>query len=428
MAIFACILCIPALATHIRGRNFAASVLMFSIIVPNVFNIIDPLIWPTEFPENWWSGVGLCDIEVKLELAFSGARVGAIACIFRQLAIILNTDRTVLTPSLGQRRRKWVFEVGLCVVVPAYLMIAHYFVQPFRYYVFSVEGCTPSFDNSWVSIVLIFLWPLLLCIIATIYGALAFYRLVKYRRQFAVILSSSQSSMSRSRFIRLFVLSTTLILIYLPLVIFTFRQNTSFPRHSYSWSRVHPKGWSETIVKVAGQANGGFDRWTQIGTGFLVFPFFGLGQDAKALYRSWLLKLDVDRFTKPRTNSSGQTLLTNKKGGSGCGAERQSGLKSQHSPSTDISITLHEDEPLEKISVSDVPNVYHDIHPWQNTSPATEEAIREPFKEIQFTSNPRETAAFKIWAEEPALPITSNESIKVKNEFELSEHMTDRRV
>ena len=31
-------------------------------------------------------------------------------------------------------------------------------------------------------------------------------------------------------------------------------------------------------------------------------------------------------------------------------------------------------------------------------------------------------------SEEPALPITSNESIKVKNEFELSEHMTDRRV
>lgn len=370
LAIFACTLCIPALVTHFKGRNFAASVLMFSIIIPDVFNITNPLIWPTEIPQNWWSGAGLCDIEVKLELALSGARVGAVACIFRQLAIILDVDRTTLMPSLGQRRRKWIFELGICVVVPIYLMIAHYTVQPFRYYIFSVEGCTPSFDNSWPSIVLVFIWPLFLATIAAVYGALAFYRLVIYRRQFATILSSSQSSMSRSRFIRLFALSAALIIICLPLIIFTFIQNTSFPRQPYSWSRVHPKNWSQSIVKVPGQANGGFDHWTQIGSGILVFPFFGLGQDAKALYRSWSPKLRLDRVTNLGTKSSGQTQLVYKNGGSGFNAERQHSPHPQHSP-TDISITLYEDEQLEKVSTSPM-NVYHNIYPWQDAPLATE--------------------------------------------------------
>lgn len=230
-------------------------------------------------------------------------------CIFRQLAIILDTDRSFLVPSSAQRLRKRVFEIGLCVGVPVYVMIAHHVVQISRYHIYSIGGCRPSFDNSWVGYVLIFVWPLILCSAATAYGDLAAYRLIKYRLQFSVIPAASTSSMTKSRFVKLFALLTSLLLIYLPLSVFTFRQNTSFKLQPYSWERVHPSNWSMIVVMVAAQIDGDFDHWIQIGTAFLVFPFFGLGKDAKALYRSWLLRIKIDRFTKPRTNSSGQTQL-----------------------------------------------------------------------------------------------------------------------
>lgn len=398
---------------------------MISFIVPNVFNFINPLIWPTEFPEGWWNGTGLCDIEVKLQLAFSTANVGAVACIFRQLAIILDTNRTTLTPSSAQRLRKRIFEFGFCVGAPTYLMLAHYFVQTSRYYIYSVEGCRPAFDDSWVSVALIFVWPLILCIAATSYGGLATYRLIKYRRQFAVIFTASTSSMTKSLFIRLFTLSTSLILIYLPLTIFTFQQNVSFPRHPYSWKLVHPSNWSDLIEMVAGQVDGGFDRWVQIGTALLVFPFFGLGQDAKALYRSWLLRMKMDYFTKLRKPSSGQTPLVAQQDPSNPGAEGRHRSDAQQNSVTDISITLLEDELIERTpSANTPPGFTGSPRSWQGIAPGTDQTARQPCQEIHSKTRVRHAPTFQIWSdEEPKSPVSSTQSIKPKNEFELSEHM-----
>ena len=38
-----------------------------------------------------------------------------------------------------------------------------------------------------------------------------------------------------------------------------------------------------------------YDRWIQIALGFGVFVFFGLGQDAQAMYRKWLLNAGFGR-------------------------------------------------------------------------------------------------------------------------------------
>jgi pheromone a factor receptor len=429
-AALACILCIPPFVIHIRGRNFAACVLMVSSIVPNMFNFINPLIWPTEFPRDWWNGVGLCDIEVKLQLAFSVANVGSVACVSRQLAIILDTDRTTLVPSSANRLRKRIFEIGLCIGVPIYVMIAHYFVQPSRYYIYSIGGCRPSFDNSWVSFILIFVWPLILCVVATVYGGLAAYRLIKYRQQFAVILEASTSSMTKSRFIRLLALSTSLMLIYLPLSIFTFRQNVSFRRHPYSWEHVHPAHWSSLINMGAGQIDGDFDRWIQIGTAFLVFCFFGLCQDAKCLYRSWLLRMKIDRFTQTKSNSSGQTPLVAQCDASNPGSDNQQKFDKQQNSNIDISITLQEDEPVEKTFAATLsPGVTPSPPSCEGGSRAIKQKGSKPCEELRLKTRLWQAPAFKIWSdEEPEGPVTSTQSIEVKDHFELMGHVAHQQV
>lgn len=416
LAALACILYISPLVLHITSRHFAASVLMISFIVPNVFNFINPLIWPTNSPQNWWNGHGVCDIEVKLQLGCAAANVGSVACIFRQLAIILNTDRTTLVPSSAQRMRKQIFEIGLCVGVPAYLMIAHYFVQTSRYYIFPVEGCRPSFDNSWVSIALVFVWPLILCLIATLYGGLAAYRLVRYRQQFAVILAASTSSMNKSRFVRLFALSTTLMLVYLPLSVFTFQQNTSFSRHAYSWKHVHPAQWPSIIEIGVGQINGNFDRWIQIGTAFLVFPFFGLGGEAKSLYRSWWLRLNVAHFTKPRTNSSGETLLVSMSDAANAGPQGQRMGEAQRSSITDSSITLHEDEPLKQSCAPELSSsVHQSVQSWRRLSIPGDQTTRKPCEEIHWKNRLRQAPTFKIWTDEEPMSIVKSKQPSTYN-------------
>lgn len=324
-------LSLPPLITHVQSRNVAAAALVFWIALDNVFNFINPLIWPTDDLQTRWNGAGLCDIEVKLNLASSAAIPGALICIFRQLAIILDTKHTTLAPSRGQRRRSLAFELFFCVACPSYMGVAHFIVQPFRYYIFAISGCVAAFDNSWPGIILIFVPPLVLCGLAAAYCALVVVRLLKYRQQFSTILASSQSKLNKTRFLRLFILSATLILIFLPIAIYVFTRNLGYPRHPFIWSQVHGPSWSTALIKVATQGTVNFDRWLNVGIGYAVFFFFGFGSDATRMYRSWLLKLGLGHVfpklnhphltSNNRAGSSARTSNATKTGSMGSRAK-----------------------------------------------------------------------------------------------------------
>ena len=302
------VLCLPPLVTHVKSRNVTAGVIVFWITLINLFNFINPLIWPSDDLETRWDGAGLCDIEVKLNLASSAAIPGALICVFRQLSIILDTEQTTLAPSRGQRRRRLIFEVFFCILCPLYMIVAHLIVQPYRYYIFAISGCVASFDNSWPGIILIFIPPLVLSVVAAGYCVLVVVRLLRYRRQFSNILASSQSRLNKSRFLRLFVLSTTLIVILLPVAVYVFTRNLGYPRHPFSWSAVHGPEWSTLVVRIPTQGVVNFDRWLSVGIGYAVFLLFGFGKDTTMMYRSWLLSLGLGtcfpKLNHPHLNPS----------------------------------------------------------------------------------------------------------------------------
>ena len=118
----------------------------------------------------------------------------------------------------------------------------------------------------------------------------------KYRKDFASVLSASNSNMTKSRFLRLFILSLILIVIMLPTQLLVLFKNVTLPMSNpYSWSDVHGDEWNSVVLIPTG-GSVRFDRWPQLAVGFLLFPFFGLGQDAQKMYRNGLLKIGVGRF------------------------------------------------------------------------------------------------------------------------------------
>lgn len=118
----------------------------------------------------------------------------------------------------------------------------------------------------------------------------------RYRKNFSEILASSNSNLTRNRFLRLFLLSMTLIVIFIPLQLYVlFVNSVDPPLLPYSWSLVHSPQWGDIIlIPTSGKVN--FDRWIQIAIGFGVFIFFGFGQDAQTMYRKWLLKAGLGRI------------------------------------------------------------------------------------------------------------------------------------
>src|SRR2546421_1940062 len=119
LASITCLLCLPIFINHVNSRNLAQSALIAWIVLENIYNVVNPLLWPTNDFGLWWNGVGLCDVESKLRLAGNMGYISALVCIYRQLANILNTEQIILAPSAAQCRRRMAIEISLCFGFPA---------------------------------------------------------------------------------------------------------------------------------------------------------------------------------------------------------------------------------------------------------------------------------------------------------------------
>ncbi|TKA82446.1 hypothetical protein B0A49_00045 [Cryomyces minteri] len=305
---------------HFRNRNIAACSLIFWILVLNLCSLINVFLWPNDNTKSWPDGRGLCDVEAKIFVGSFVALTGALLCIMRSLARVMDTEHTVVAPTRAQRRRAVALDLFFCFGLPLYTMVVHYVVQPNRYYLWGISGCSASVDNSWVFIVLIVLPPLLLSLAdayysgkyppsaspsilptsiiwsipLTNYTGLVIFRLHRYRLQFSRLLTASNTT--KSRFMRLFIMSQILIFAFVPIQVYIFYLNMQLPLLPYSWNEVHSAAAWAQIVMIPSFGTVLFDRWIRVVCGFLVFVFFGVGADAVLMYKSWLLALGCGRI------------------------------------------------------------------------------------------------------------------------------------
>jgi hypothetical protein len=117
-------------------------------------------------------------------------------------------------------------------------------------------------------------------------------RIHRYRREFSQLLASA--STTRSRFLRLFILSLIVLLIDLPLEIFWVC--VMIPNlHAYSWTFTH-SDWNYTVkVPTHGQILL-WNHWIWVALAYVVFGFFGLVKDARNMYLGWLEKVGIGKI------------------------------------------------------------------------------------------------------------------------------------
>ena len=142
-------------------------------------------------------------------------------------------------------------------------------------------------------------------------------RMRRYRNNFAEILSSSNSNLTKKRFLRLFGLSLALLLIMMPGEFYLLSQNLAMPLIPYSWALVHGPDWGH-IMLIPSEGTVAVDRWLQIAVGFAVFIFFGLGSDALEMYRKWLLAVGLGRIFPSLQRQSRPQKSFNHSLSSGC--------------------------------------------------------------------------------------------------------------
>ncbi|PUU83306.1 GPCR fungal pheromone mating factor, partial [Tuber borchii] len=284
------------LAWHIRNKNTAAICLIVWITLFNFLSFSNALIWGgSEFDiYTAWDGKIFCDVEVKFFIASGAGIVSSIAAIARNLARVMSNKVTVIKTK-QVRRRELVQDLLLCLGLPVWTMAIHYFVQPSRYLLLATTGCTPTISDSWPSIPLVLIWPPIISLVSAYYAGLVLVRVHRYRQQFADILRSSNSGLTTSRFIRLFVLSLVLLVINLPLTFYVFYRNMEQPWTPYDWDSIHGKDW-DYILRIPSHNIIQFDRWVSVGAGYILFFIFGMGNDALKMYRGWLDTIGFGKY------------------------------------------------------------------------------------------------------------------------------------
>ena len=166
-------------------------------------------------------------------------------------------------------------------------------IQFGRFWIIEDYGCSPGFDSNWVSLIIIYILPLLLELIAGVYGCLsirAFY--------------NRSINLNSNRYIRLIIFSVGDLLVGIPITLFylyveiattTLQPFSSPTQEQFSQIFQLPAVvWrSTTLSELSTELN----RWIMVWGAFVFFAIFGFTEEARNNYRA-MLQYVIQFFVK----------------------------------------------------------------------------------------------------------------------------------
>jgi hypothetical protein len=199
-----------------------------------------------------------------------------------------------------------------------------YVVQGHRYDIFEDVGCTPVVVATVASILLIYIWPIVIGLISAVYCSksliikcwnctkhhivLSLRALFQRQAQFSQFLATNKA-ITISRYIRLMALATTEILFTTPLATFALALNLIVGISPYlSWEDIHYDfGRVGQFAGVYWKANRTtvislqLTRYSGIFCALVFFGFFGFAEEARRHYWAagrWVIRPFTPLFTR----------------------------------------------------------------------------------------------------------------------------------
>jgi pheromone a factor receptor len=154
----------------IPGRPWATLIFIGWICVFNGLSFVDSVIWSGPDPEQWWDGKIYCDITSRIKSVFQIGLPAAGIGICRFLADATNPNPAT-TDLVHTKFRRNMIDLFLGIGLPLINMALKIIVNPSRYWIQGVGGCTGVTDLSWPSILLYHMWCPFLSIVAAIYAS-----------------------------------------------------------------------------------------------------------------------------------------------------------------------------------------------------------------------------------------------------------------
>ena len=95
------LLIFPPMLWHLSNRNIGATSLILWLLIQNLQDFLNAILWSHDDTTRWFKGYVLCDIEVKISIAGTVGVPSSVACVLRALAKVMDTERVSLGLSKG---------------------------------------------------------------------------------------------------------------------------------------------------------------------------------------------------------------------------------------------------------------------------------------------------------------------------------------
>ncbi|KZV66759.1 STE3-domain-containing protein [Peniophora sp. CONT] len=274
--------------------NLGVVFLCFWLFFELVTDAVSAIIWSDNFELKLYA---YCDIVTHVELVTFAVKPMATLIITRRLYLIASLQSVEL-PDKAARRWDLTLEWTLGLIIPILVAGPIYYVnQAAQFQVIEGSGCKAAEDPSILDTIILQSWTIVPPLISVIFYypkvARTYYR---QRRDINSFLHSN-SSVSRTNYLRILVLASIDILLTLPIGIVNIaldivqaRSLNLFPFYP-GWTYIHtdwePEAFSYAELQVSGTAELAlyyFSLWTSPVIAFAIFGLFGVTPEARASY------------------------------------------------------------------------------------------------------------------------------------------------
>lgn len=293
-----------------KRPNIALTILSFWFLYFCVSSAISGIEWANDAVDTWWSGVGWCDVDVRLLTAGSpGVLLTQCALNWEMLELIRPTPR-VLTDQ--QHRKRSIVTAATVLSLPTIIFVVDTFFTYSRYQVVQYVGCSNNIDHSVAYIMCYVIWLFILGIICLVTMVVFLVRFYSYGQAESFEKVSFIPNMSRGQFIRLSIFSFVVTCVLCPMSMYMFsgcvtmlqRQGTT----PLAWAHGKPENWDEILrmpfsafqeSKDAKSAtivleNNLAVKIILVALSWILFVCFGTSSFALMKYRSILLWFSAD--------------------------------------------------------------------------------------------------------------------------------------
>lgn len=297
---------IPPFCYHFGRKNIPACSLMFWLSFNTLTSFINALIWSGENFAEVSNAPGYCDLTVRIFSGSSAGKICTIACLMLNLFMIIDaSNHKFLDP---KSKRRVLINLAMCWLTPIIIMGTSLIVQNSRYVIVRYRGCIAPYGYSYVTLLLVTIWPLVWSIVALVFAALTIWTFFQKRRDVKDLLRCTNSGLTLRRFSRLLIFSLLIMFITCPFAIYVFASDmNTYEMTTFSWPETHDQYWGH-IFKLDFGTKLLSSRIIDIVLSVISFLLFGLGTDALEMYRKFLVRLGLKKFRK---RSSEEALIQN---------------------------------------------------------------------------------------------------------------------